>query len=96
MPEQIIRYRCIHCLKKAYASKYDAIKHERRCFFNPDSRSCVTCENATTKVIYDSDDCIEDIKDWCNETNREIYLKGYPIKHCSSWKQKECPEEYEE
>jgi hypothetical protein len=87
MPIPVTRYKCEHCLKKTYASKYDAIKHEKLCFFNPETKSCVTCENAADKVV--TDFFIEDIISWCYVTNNEIYVKGRSVINCLNWRQKE-------
>lgn len=79
MPKQIIRYQCEHCRKKAYVSKYDAVKHEKKCFFNPAVRSCVTCDKRGFHPEYG--DC------WCAAYQKEVIKKGSPIRDCPSWRE---------
>ena len=80
MPKQVTRFQCDHCKKKTYASKYAAITHEKQCFFNPEVKSCITCNNASEKDIGDCD-----IRSWCYETNKEIFRKHCAVKHCPYW-----------
>lgn len=44
MIEKVIRYKCSHC-KTLYVSKSYANKHEKKCYKNPESKSCITCEH---------------------------------------------------
>jgi len=41
--KSIKAYKCDYC-KKILSSYSGMWKHEKKCFFNPESRSCVTCE----------------------------------------------------
>lgn len=73
MPKQIIRHQCDFCHKKAYANKYDAARHEKKCFFNPAVRSCITCSNLTISAN-------------CLLTQQLAFSKGHSIRHCKDWK----------
>lgn len=44
MRERII-YECEHCYKKRLLSKYQMKEHEEKCFYNPTTKSCITCES---------------------------------------------------
>lgn len=78
--KEIIRYQCEHCHKKAYASKYKARDHEKICFYNPEIKSCATCNNNTG--------------DECFITGLEIFQKYKPIRNCNNWKQDCTPDDY--
>lgn len=45
MPLEVIRYECVHCEKKLYKSPAAAKVHEKKCFWNPVSKACMTCMN---------------------------------------------------
>lgn len=36
------------CCRKAYMCKGSAIRHEKKCFRNPDNKACLTCGNFMT------------------------------------------------
>lgn len=36
------------CCKKLYFSKYSALRHEKKCFCNPDNKACLSCGNFMT------------------------------------------------
>lgn len=38
-------YECEYCRKKRLKSKQSMKKHEQMCFWNPETRSCMTCQN---------------------------------------------------
>lgn len=80
MPIQVTRFKCNHC-KKVYASVYKAKEHEKQCFFNPEVKSCISCNNQDYKI--DVEGCIEST--WCQKRQKKIFVKGYPIKHCAGW-----------
>lgn len=42
--EKIEAFGCGFCAK-VYREKKVAIAHEKRCYFNPETKSCVTCQN---------------------------------------------------
>ncbi len=42
--KKVEAFGCGHCTK-IYAIKKVAIAHEKRCYFNPETKSCVTCGN---------------------------------------------------
>ena len=89
MPREIIRFQCIHCNKKVYASKYKIRDHEKICFFNPDVKSCITCNNMRA-----CDYC--DTGSWCSAYDKEVLVKGSPINNCASWEEKQCECGYED
>jgi hypothetical protein len=47
--KEIIRYRCDHC-NKVFANKSYTLKHEEVCYWNPKTKSCITCEHFTTEL----------------------------------------------
>lgn len=53
--KEVKRYQCDHC-NKVLAKKSAMVKHETICFFNPESRSCVTCEHLDNSI--ESRQCI--------------------------------------
>lgn len=84
MPTPITRFKCNHC-KTSYASKYDAAKHEKQCFFNPDAKSCITCNRAEIKEVRDNEGNVEDSFGYCFRLNRQIFCKGSAIRNCWGW-----------
>lgn len=75
-------YECEHCHKKRLVSKYAMRDHEKECFYNPDSKSCILCEN----FIQDN----SDIERGClMKQDLRFKLKT----NCLYWKQKEINEE---
>ncbi len=86
--KQITKYKCDFC-KRSYMSKYKAREHESKCFFNPANKACVTCKNKDVKEILDSEGYPVDAMGWCFKMNREIFHKGYTIKHCVGWEANE-------
>jgi len=47
MPTEIKAWKCAFC-KKYYMSKGAANHHEKKCFHNPATKSCITCGNFLT------------------------------------------------
>lgn len=92
--KQVTRYKCDYC-EKIYASKYRTRDHEKICFFNPASKSCVTCKNKNIKEILDSEGYPVNAIDWCFKMNREIFRKYSPVRHCAGWELKESEVEEE-
>lgn len=45
MAIEIKAYLCEHCKKKVLRSKSGIKYHEDRCYWNPETKSCMTCEN---------------------------------------------------
>lgn len=82
--KQVTRYKCDYC-KRAYASKYKALDHERKCFFNPANKSCITCRHNDIKEILDNEGYPRDAVGWCFKMNREIFRKGCVVKDCPKW-----------
>lgn len=81
MPIQITRYLCEHCLKKTYADKSAAKAHEKRCFWNPEVKSCVSCGNRGYDPREDGDagDC------WCTIKKKQVITKGCVVRDCPYW-----------
>jgi len=44
--QKITAYKCDNC-KKVTVTKQGMKKHEAKCFWNPDTKSCMTCDNFT-------------------------------------------------
>ncbi len=80
MPKQITRYKCDFC-KKTYSSKYPTIKHEGKCLYNPENKSCGSCGWV--------------INDWCMKFQQHIFIKGQTIKQCPNWTEPEYEEDEE-
>ena len=36
------------CCSKAYLHRWSALRHEKKCFKNPDNKACLTCGNFKT------------------------------------------------
>ena len=51
---EITAYQCEYCKKKILKSKSGMRSHEKKCFWNPETRSCMTCNNYTTGENYPS------------------------------------------
>lgn len=51
--KEVVKYKCDWC-GKDYANKSYCLKHEEGCFFNPKTKSCVTC-NHLFKASVDRD-----------------------------------------
>jgi len=45
MPKKIEVYECEYCKKKVLRTKSGMKQHEKKCFWNPETKSCMTCEN---------------------------------------------------
>lgn len=89
------------CCNKAYLHKASARRHEKRCFFNPDNKACVTCKNFMTdyNTVYvpphgdqnygDAD--YEERYNYCNYDNfiigTDLHKPGHKQfqSHCSHW-----------
>lgn len=61
---EVKAYHCSYC-KKYGLSKAWIKKHEQKCFFNPETRSCVTCENYKIELVGDSGETFELEKPLC-------------------------------
>lgn len=58
MPRPIKAYACEYrCGHNVLTKRLAMVKHELRCFRNPDRRSCVTC-------VHDGEDSAGDGRDW--------------------------------
>jgi NAD-dependent SIR2 family protein deacetylase len=79
MPIPVTRYKCEHCHKKVYASKYAIRDHEKLCLYNPVNKSCSTCNNR--------------FGNYCDKLSRDIFLRGEKIFNCPLWEER--TEEYE-
>lgn len=44
--ETITAFQCSHCTKpKIYSNAKQAKAHEKKCYHNPETKSCATCQN---------------------------------------------------
>lgn len=50
MPRKLDAYECEHCRKRIYRSKAACVRHERRCYWNPVTRACVTCDHFDSEI----------------------------------------------
>ena len=55
--KQITAYRCDFC-KKVTVRKDRARQHELRCFYNPESKSCATCEFLSDRLWLNAEERI--------------------------------------
>ena len=92
--KQITKYKCDFC-KRSYVSKYKVKEHENKCFFNPAVKSCVTCRNEDIKSTFDEEGHCIDAMNWCFVMGHEIFRKGYLVKHCIGWQEKESEVEHD-
>ena len=85
MPKEIKAYKCLFC-GRTIAQRARAIRHENDCLFNPESKSCPTCEydyKGYSGYYYGSANCEPPEPPCCWEDARgESSCK----KHCESWK----------
>lgn len=44
-------YKCSHCRKKVLESYSGMWKHEKKCFYNPETKSCITCKYFTDDLF---------------------------------------------
>lgn len=72
MPKEVRKYQCNYCIK-SWVSKSRAVEHEKKCWKNPDTKSCATCYNCTKN---------EDWEPWCNDLSKVVFVKGSPISNC--------------
>ena len=42
---EVTVYECEHCNKRKYAYKASAKRHENKCYWNPKTKSCMTCKH---------------------------------------------------
>ena len=78
---EIKMYQCEHCKKKKYVHKSSAKRHEEKCYWNTNTRSCMTCkhytnpdENTVFQVYQEETFCA-----FANPYNRLNY-------NCKGWK----------
>lgn len=45
-------YECEHCHKKRLINKTQMKKHEEKCYYNPKTKSCITCNNFESEAPY--------------------------------------------
>ena len=84
MPIPVTRYKCEYCQKKVYASKYRTLEHEKRCYYNPQTKSCGTCDN----VDFDGGYVMS-----CSITRKRVFTPGVTITKCNHWTEKTVKEE---
>ena len=53
--KEVIRYECEFCNSKNYKHKSSCKSHEKKCYANPKTKSCRTCEHfvKSTETVYD-------------------------------------------
>lgn len=88
MPNQIIRFQCEYCHKRVLASKSRIAAHEKICFYNPEVRSCMTCDHAEEN--YESSVRCK----WCGFYFKDVLMPGSPIRDCAGWTPFIFAEEY--
>ena len=97
--KEIKAYQCDYC-KKYYKHKSSAKRHEKICFYNPENRACITCDNFKTdyETVYvrphgnqNYGDADYDVRyNYCDydeksfDTNEE-WSKSFQ-NHCEHWK----------
>lgn len=77
MPIEVKRYKCTYCQKRVRAKKSDIVKHESICFYNPDVKSCSTCDHRTT----------DENGAWCEALKKEIFVRFQSVRNCPYWSQ---------
>ena len=53
--KKITAYQCDYC-PKYYKHDSSASRHEKECFYNPATKSCITCENYDNSSAYTTSD----------------------------------------
>jgi hypothetical protein len=95
MPIAVTKYRCqFKCGTNAKSSVKDAVKHENRCYKNPDNKTCSTCSNQ----IYEREDhmhgrgCrIDLLNDFLDELQEKLRVSSSYVTHvrplfnCPNW-----------
>jgi len=82
---EITKYRCDFCVEDFFEKK-DCLIHEKQCDFNPENRTCYTCEffNRDESDEYDfgfnTNICMKDAQ----RDTREFEQNG----HCKDWQLK--------
>ncbi len=79
--KEIKAYQCDYC-NKYYKHKSSAKRHEKICFYNPENRACITCDNFKTDYDVRYNYCDYDEKSF--DTNEE-WSKSFQ-NHCEHWK----------
>lgn len=59
MPRKIEAWECEHCKKKILRTKNGIKQHEKKCFWNPTTKSCMTCSNYISGGHYEHT-CVHD------------------------------------
>lgn len=78
---EVKMYQCEHCMKRIYKHKSSATSHEKKCYWNPETKSCMSCDRffypneSELKVVGDNTFC--------------TYAKDNGLNSkCMFWKQK--------
>lgn len=75
MPIAITIYKCEFCGKRRLSNKSKVAEHEKKCWYNPENKSCPSC-------VFNS---YEDSTAYCfkHDKTREINTK--PTANCVDW-----------
>ena len=79
---EIKAYHCDYCVKY-YKHKSSAQRHEKKCFYNPNNKACLSCED----FITDYADEDYSIKNYYCGNGKEVYQH-----HCTRWASKKIKE----
>ena len=93
---EIKAYQCEFCYKKVLKTRSGMLAHEKKCFWNPAIKACMTCEHKEDrdrKINIDGRNYRQEYA-YCTKFNREL-KKGTLKINCKHWELRE-PEEWEE
>ena len=74
--KEVKRYQCDHC-DKVFASKSYTLKHEDICFYNPQTKSCITCKNFIPEIQNNLNDRECSIDMWPLKNKLKTNCNGY-------------------
>jgi len=91
--KEVKAYQCEFCLKKILKTKTAMTAHEKKCFWNPETKACMTCEykdERSRRIDIDGQDCRQDYS-YCNKFNHEL-KRGTLKANCKYWELRELKE----
>ena len=75
---KVIRYICDYC-NKGFWKKSDAAEHEKKCFHNPETRSCLSCKHFYNRIVNigfgDYDNMIKET--YCDNYDKHLVCKRH-------------------
>lgn len=90
---EVKAYECEYCYKKLLHSKAGMASHEKKCFWNPKMRACMTCEHRDERdrTIMSNGQISHQEYLYCNKFNHEL-KRGTLKANCKYWEERELRE----